>query len=221
MRLLFRALFLLFPWFLRRRLLIFCYGYHLHPTARIGLAWVYPKKLVMGPHSQIGHLTVCVNLDEVRLEEYALIGRGNWITGFPSGHPRHFAHQSDRRPSLQVRRHAAITHRHIIDCTAEVVIGEFATLAGYRSQIITHSIDVVAGRQSSAPVQIGAYSFVGTGCIILGGAVLPRASMLGAASLLNKAYEASYTLYGGTPARPLKTLPADSKYFQRSEGYVD
>ena len=212
---------MLLPWFLRRRLLIACYGYEIQPSARIGLAWVYPKKLVMGPNTYIGHLTVCVHLDEVRLDESALIGKGNWITGFPSGHPRHFVHQPDRRPRLYVQAHAAITHRHMIDCTAEVVIGAFSTVAGYRSQLLTHSIDPVAGRQSSAPILIGDHCFIGTNCVILGGATLPRASILGAASLLNKNHETPYTLYGGVPAKPLKPLAPDAKYFTRTQGFVD
>lgn len=175
----------------------------------------------MGPKSSIGHLTVCVNLEEIRLGENALIGRGNWITGFPAGHARHFAHQPERRPRLHVGDHAAITHRHIIDCTAEVTIGAFATMAGYRSQIITHSIDVAAGRQSSAPVSIGNHAFIGTNCVILGGGALPHSSVLGAASLLNKAYDTPFTLYGGVPARPLKALTPKSAYFTRVEGFVD
>ncbi len=221
MKTLFRAFLVLFPWFLRRRILTACYGYEIHPSARIGLAWVYPRKLIMGPDSHIGHLTVCVNLDEVRLDQSALLGRGNWVTGFPSGHPRHFAHQPDRQPRLHLEQHAAITNRHIIDCTATVVIGEFSTLAGFRSQILTHSIDVIASRQSALPVRIGPRCFVGTNCVILGGAVLPPCSVLGASSLLNKAYDTPCTLYGGVPARPLKTLPAEARYFTRPRGYVD
>ena len=143
-----------------------------------------------------------------------------WITGFPPGPSRHFAHQPERRPELHVGAHAAITHRHLIDCTATVTIGPFTTFAGYQSQILTHSIDLAASRQSSAPVTIGAYCFVGTNCVLLGGAALPDRSVLGAKSLLNKAYAEELTLYGGTPARPIQALPEDTAYFHRAEGNV-
>ena len=53
---------------------------------------------------------------------------------------------------------------------------------------MTHSIDLAAGRQASAPVVIGEYGFVGTNCVLLGGSVLPERCVLGAKSLLNKAW---------------------------------
>jgi acetyltransferase-like isoleucine patch superfamily enzyme len=151
---------------------------------------------------------------------HAIIGQLNWITGFPSGNSRHFAHQSERQPELILGRHAGISSRHLIDCTARVRIGAFATIAGFRSQLITHSIDLAAGRQSSKPIDIGEYCFLGTDSVILGGAVLPHHSVLGAKSLLNKRWEVPFFLYGGVPAQPLKELSPELQYFRRTEGFV-
>jgi acetyltransferase-like isoleucine patch superfamily enzyme len=209
------------PWCLRRRLLRLLFGWHCHASARIGLAFLAPVRLTMAAGSSIGHLTVCRGLDLLELQEQASIGRGNWITGFPTGGGRHFTHQPDRRCELVVERHAAITNRHLIDCTSSVRIGAFATVAGFQSQILTHSIDLAANRQSSAPVVIGHHCFVGTNCVLLGGAVLPDCSVLGAKSLLNKAYGETYRLYAGVPARAIKDLPADLAYFTRAVGFVD
>jgi acetyltransferase-like isoleucine patch superfamily enzyme len=122
---------------------------------------------------------------------------------------------------LVLGEHAAISNRHMIDCTARVVIGRFTTFAGFYSQILTHSIDLEKGRQSSEPVEIGEYSFVGTNCILLGGSVLPDRSVLAAKSLLNKKHSEPQTLYGGVPAKPIKALPANWAYFQRTAGFVD
>jgi acetyltransferase-like isoleucine patch superfamily enzyme len=220
MKPLFLLLTTLLPWELRRRLLMRWCGFELHPTARIGLSWVLPGRLVMGAHSSIGNLTVCKNLGAVFLGEHASVGNLCWITGFPPGPSRHFAHQPERRPELHLGAHAAITHRHLIDCTATVSIGAFTTFAGFQSQILTHSIDLAACRQSSEPVTIGTHCFVGTNCVLLGGAVLPDRSVLGAKSLLNKAFTAPLTLYGGVPAKPIQTLPEDTAYFHRTEGNV-
>ncbi len=143
---------LLLPWSWRRRLLEKRFGYSLHPTSRIGLAWVFPQRLVMEAHTSIGDLTVCKNIALLHLHEHSTIGRGNWITGFPLGQSRHFAHETDRRPELIVGAHSAITHRHLIDCTNSVTIGSFTTFAGFRSQILTHTIDLATNRQSSARV---------------------------------------------------------------------
>ena len=222
MKTLLAALSIFLPWALRRRLLGRAFGYEIHPTARIGFSLVLPQRLVMEASAYIGHGTMCKNLGSIHLHEHAFIGNGNWITGYPPGPSRHFAHQPDRRPELILGRHAAITNRHFIDCTATVSIGAFTTFAGFSSQILTHSIDLAASRQAASPVTIGEYCFVGTNCVLLGGSALPDRSVLGAKSLLNKAFQETGTLYGGVPAKPLSTLPVDRMaYFRRETGFVD
>lgn len=208
------------PWSARRSFLEKQFGYQIHPTSRIGLAWIFPTRLVMEEESRIDHLTICKNIDLLHLRSHASIGRGNWITGFPLGSSRHFAEETDRRPELILGEHSAITHRHLIDCTSSVEIGRFTTFAGFQSQILTHSIDIENSRQASAPVRVGDYCFVGTNSVLLGGSVLPDYCVLGAKSLLNKAFTDSYQLYGGVPAEPVKKLSPESKYFTRSEGFV-
>jgi acetyltransferase-like isoleucine patch superfamily enzyme len=210
----------LLPWPARRRLLVSQFGYTIHPSSRIGLAWICPRRLIMEENSSIGHLTLCKNIDLLHLGAHAMIGQLNWITGFPTGSSRHFAHQTDRQPELILETHAGISSRHLIDCTARVRIGAFATLAGFRSQLITHSIDLEAGRQSSEPIEIGEYCFVGTDSVILGGSALPHHSVLGAKSLLNKKWAAPFHLYAGVPAKPLKELSHEREYFRRREGFV-
>jgi len=211
---------ILLPWPARRSILEKQFGYSIHPTSRIGLAWICPRRLIMEENSRIGHFTLCKNIDLLHLGAHAIIGQLNWITGFPSGNSRHFAHQMDRHPELILEAHAGISSRHLIDCTARVRIGAFATVAGFRSQLVTHSIDLPAGRQSSEPIEIGEYSFVGTEAVILGGSSLPHHSVLAAKSLLNKKWDEPYRLYGGVPAKPLKELPQDMEYFRRKEGFV-
>ena len=147
------------------------------------------------------------------------MGRGPVLHPFSS--PVHdLRSETDRSPELILEKHAGISSRHLIDCTARVRIGAYATLAGFRSQLITHSIDLAANRQSSEPIEIGEYCFVGTDSVILGGAVLPHHSVLGAKSLLNKKWETPFQLYGGVPAKPLRELSPELEYFRRSEGFV-
>jgi acyl-[acyl carrier protein]--UDP-N-acetylglucosamine O-acyltransferase len=210
----------LLPWSWRRSFLEKQFGFQIHPTSRIGLAWILPNRLIMEEGSSIGTATVCKNIDLLHLKTQATIGRGNWITGFPLGPSPHFAHQTDRRPELILGEHSAITNRHLLDCTNSVTIGRFTTFAGFHSQIISHSIDLEQNRQSSQRVRVGDYCFVGTNCVLLGGSVLPDFCVLGAKSLLNKSFTDTYQLYGGVPARPIKALSRDCKYFQRTEGFV-
>ena len=211
----------LLPWPLRRRALQSWFGYRIHPSARIGLSWIFPGHLVMDEGARIGHLNVAVNLDRIEMGTKASIGRGNWITGFSTKTAsKHFSHQPARQAALIIGEHTAITKKHHLDCTSLITIGAFSTVAGYGSQFLTHGIDVIENRQDSAPIIIGAYTFVGTDVVILGGAVLPARCVLGAKSLLNKNYTESGMLYGGVPAQPIKRIADDGKYFTRTEGFV-
>ena len=209
------------PWFIRRRILNSLFGYEIHANARIGLAWVFPGKLRMASGAHIDHFTTAIHLDLVQLGENASIGRGNWITGLStSGSHKHFKHQTNRKAVLILEEAAAITKNHHIDCTNEIHIGKFATIAGYQSQFLTHSINIMENRQDSAPIRIGAYAFVGTNVVVLGGAVLPAYAVLGAKSLLNKKFTDEYYLYGGIPSKQLQEIPKDAKYFLRTEWFV-
>src|SRR2546421_128103 len=124
---------LLLPWQMRRAFLEQQFGFQIHPTARIGLAWVLPSRLIMEENTSIGHFTVAKNLNLLHLKAHATIGRGNWITGFPLGDSRHFASETERRPELVMGEHSAITHRHLFDCTNAITIGRFTTVAGVSS----------------------------------------------------------------------------------------
>jgi acetyltransferase-like isoleucine patch superfamily enzyme len=175
----------------------------------------------MSSKSRIDHFSVVVNLDLLIMGKNSSIGRNNWITGFPTGTSSpHFAYQPERQAELHIGDHAAITKHHHIDCTNKVTIGPYTTIAGYQSQLLSHSIDHQRNRQHSEPITIGAYCFVGTSCVILGGAVLPDHCVLGALSLLNKPYIETWSLYAGQPAQRRKAIPTDAAYFSRSQGFV-
>ena len=211
---------LFLPWKMRRLFLERQFGYEIHPTCQMGFSCIFPARLIMEEGSCIEHLTLCKNIDLLHLRPHASIGRANWITGFPLIPSPHFAEEKDRHPELIVGEHSAITHRHFIDCTNSVVIGRFTTMAGFQSQILTHSIDLEKNRQTSAPVRVGDYCFIGTNCVLLGGSSLPNYSVLGAKSLLNKSFAESHQLYAGVPAQPIKKLSPELQYFRRTEGFV-
>lgn len=221
MKLLIHLMTVLLPWGLRRAILCKVFGYQIDATARIGLAMVYPQKLIMGPRSRIGHGTVCRGITLLQLGEYASIGTGNWIGGHPeNGGGGYFEGEAERRSALILEEHAAVTTRHIIDCTNRIRLGKFSTLAGFNSQLLTHSIDIFEGRQTSGPIDIGAYCFVGTGVVILKDSALPDYSVLGARALLQSRHVETHTLYAGVPAKAVKALPTDAAYFTRVKGVV-
>lgn len=211
-----------FPWSFRRLVLKIVCNFQIDKTAYIS-RWslIMPRRLEMKPRSFIGPCTLCKGLDLLRIEEFGYIGALNWITAFPSGtESHHFDLDPERKPRLVIERHAAITNRHLIDCTDEVALGAFSIFAGFRSQILTHSVDLNESRQRCKPVRIGHHCFVGTACVCLGGSSLPDKSVLGAHSLLNKEHDKAGYLYGGVPAKPIKALNWEAKYFSRQTGFI-
>ena len=212
---------MILPWRIKRWILNRFYKYDLHPKAHIGLSYIFPKHLVMEEGAVIGHLNVAIHLDNMVIGKNSSIARFNWITCFPTGtDSRHFSHQIDRVSRLIIGEESAITKKHHIDCTNSIVIGKFVTIAGYASQFLTHSIDVYEGRQDSHPITIGDYVFVSTGVRVLGGAELPAHSVLAAGAVLTKSYTDEWKVYGGVPAKPIKDIPKNAKYFTRERGFV-
>jgi acetyltransferase-like isoleucine patch superfamily enzyme len=216
-----KALIVILPWLLKRRLLIFFYDYKLNPSSHIGYSWIFPDKLILEENASIGHFNVAIHLHNMVLKKGAKIGRGNWITGFSlKTNSQHFTHQKDRIPELILSEESAITKNHHIDCTHQIFIGKFTTIGGYQSQLLTHAINIEKGIQDSKPIYIGNYCFIGTNVVILGGAVLPSYSVLGAKSLLNKKFEEEYNVYGGVPAIAVQSLSKEAAYFTRESGFV-
>jgi acetyltransferase-like isoleucine patch superfamily enzyme len=213
---------LIFPWTIRRLIYRKFFNYKLDSASYIGLSWIYPNELILGKNSSIGSLTVCKNIDRVQLGNDCSIGSLNWITGFPSNlkHTGHFAKEANRIPALIMKDHSAITSRHLIDCTNTIIIGEYTTIAGIRSQILTHSINIHGACQESNEITIGKYCFIGTASVILKGSIIPDYSVVGAMSLVNKKFEESYCLYGGVPARKIKPMQKNCAYYERNEGYI-
>ncbi|MBX7446625.1 hypothetical protein GR927_01375 [Mycolicibacterium sp. 3033] len=208
------------PWALRRRLLAGLFGFRIHPTARIGLSLVLAERVEMGEGSVIKHLNMIKGLTELTLGPRVRIGNLNWITGLLPNHPDFFREEPDRISALVVGEDAAITNRHLLDCTNRITIGRFATIGGFRSQFITHGIDIGPNRQSSLPIEIGDYCFTGTSVIILKGAVLGPRCVLGAGSMLRGQFLGAYKLISGNPAKPVRDLVQSSEYFHRTQGMV-
>src|SRR5829696_6862500 len=151
------------PWVLKRSALTLLLGYQLDRRARIGYSILAVASVRMGKDAHIGHLTVCRGLKALEIGDYGRIGNLNWITG-DGDNPLPRARSNNKaEPMLRVGTHSAITHRHYIDCSDHIEIGAFTTVAGVRSQCLTHSIDLEVCCQQAEPIRIGNYCFVGTG----------------------------------------------------------
>lgn len=213
----------IFPWRIKRFILTKFYGYDIDRSARIGLSYIFPKKLEMGPNTVIRNFCVCINLDRLKMEDNSRIGRGCWITGFPTGTKSvFFAHQKDRKAELIIGNYSLILRNHHFDCTNQILIGKYTTIAGYNSQFLTHSVNIHKNIQDSEPIIIGDYCFIGTRNIILGGSKIPSKSATGAGAVTVKDLSnyGDYSLFGGVPAKFIKKLSVEDLYFQREIGDV-
>lgn len=207
-----------FPWKLRRLILIHFYHYKIAKSAYIGIAYVYPKHLIMEEGTIIKHFNVAINLDKIILKQNSLIDRSNWITGYPTGtNKKYFEDEKERESMLILGENSVITKKHYLDCTNVVNIGKYVTIAGYNSQFLTHSVDIYYNRQKSHPINIGDYCFISTRVIILGGSSLPDKSVLGAGAVLNRHYsnDLPFGLYVGVPASRKNDIDDKALYFQR------
>jgi acetyltransferase-like isoleucine patch superfamily enzyme len=209
------------PWRLKRFLLAKCFGFKIHRTAYIGLSVLNVADLEMAPGSTIGHLNFIRSIARLDLGASASIGNLNWITGAVSYLPKKNPPKKSNPGSLLIGEHSAITNRHYIDCSGGVKIDRFSILAGVRTTLLTHSVDLQASRQNIDGVMVGSYCFVGTSCVLLPGSNLPDYSVLGAGSILTQYFEESHALYAGNPARGIKSLSKDALFFTREKGHVD
>ena len=171
------------PWPLQRLVLRALLGWKLHPTSRIGMSLILADRVVLEEGARIGHLQPISPIGLLHLERFAVLGHGNIVGG--GQRSPNYREEPDRVSALILEEHAAVTRHHILDCSNTIVIGRFTTFAGYRSQILTHSPDFSRSHQTTRPVRIGSYCFVGTGSIILFGSELPDFCFLGAGSVLS------------------------------------
>lgn len=220
-----KMIFLLLSVLLPTKIKVFMYvrllGWDIHPSAKIGLSLILCNKLAMGAGSRIGNFTVVKGVSLVRMDTLSSLGSLNWVTGFPLMPSKHFRADENRQTTLHIKEHGAITNRHLIDCTDSVIIGRFTTFAGYRSQILTHSINLKESRQRCSPVIVGDYCFIGTSCVLLPGTKIPNKSILAAGAVLSNEFQDEGCLYGGVPAKKIKHLELNSyKYMNRTDGYV-
>ena len=193
-------------------------GAHIDRSARIGLSIVDSDVLEMGPGSRIGHLTMLRGLRRTHLGAGASVGNLNWITASPV-----FRTQSPRNTEhgcFTLGRESAVTSRHYVDCSGGVMIGEYTTVAGVRSTILSHEIDLLAGVQTSTATHIGNFCFVSSNVCLTAGSSIPDRSAVAMGAVVVGDLETSGALYGGVPARLLRSGIDAGAYFRRRKGFV-
>lgn len=198
--------------FIGRRFL----NWDIHPTAHLGRSLIFVKKLTMGPGSSIGPFNVIRDLEELRMGEGANIAARNWIIGVPLEsviYPK----AVERDPSLVMGDWAMITVAHDIDVADRVELKAHAAVAGFRSSILTHSLNLVNDRFVTGSVLLEERSVLMSGCTMMTGTRIPARSIVSAGSVVATRLIEEQTFYRGNPAEKVRPLP-DSLAFYAREG---
>jgi acetyltransferase-like isoleucine patch superfamily enzyme len=193
------------------------FGHEIARSARIGpVLALNVGRAAIGDGATIAALNVFRSLRLLKMGDGATMGSLNMI----SAHPGYQALHPDVG-SLTMGDGAAITSRHNVDCSGIVRIGDMSAVAGQRTTILSHEIDITVNVQSAGRVIIGERSAVLTNCLLLKGAVLPPYSLLTANSMLIRTRELNPApgIYGGSPAQFVRSNPPDDgeSWFERAE----
>ncbi|MEJ7848411.1 MAG: hypothetical protein WKF92_10010 [Pyrinomonadaceae bacterium] len=164
-------------------------------------AFVGVKKLLIGEHTRVGTLNIVRGGDEVRLGRYCDILRLNEINSIREPD---IINEADPRFILGDGSMIAASHK--IDFTDKVEFGKRVILGGRNSSIWTHN------RQSTEPVSIGDYSYIGSEIRIAPGGEIPAKCIVGIGSVITKKFESENRLIAGVPAKEVKELDADGRF---------
>lgn len=198
--------------FLFRRLL----GWQIATTATIGFSYLAALDVVMAERSRIGHLSVFRDI-RLRMGSDSLIGNWNWVSAARDFHEHDPSAKSVAMLSLGA--HSAVTSRHYIDASGGVTIGSYTTVAGVRSTILSHQIDLERSVQTVRSVRIGDYCFLSSNICIVPGAEIENEVVVAMGAVVVGHLEPTRS-YGGIPAKPIQSSANSGAYFRRRRGVV-
>jgi carbonic anhydrase/acetyltransferase-like protein (isoleucine patch superfamily) len=199
-------------WLLRRL------GWQVAPDARIGpCLFLRIRTVSIGAGAHVGPFNVVRDLDTFDVGAGAIIGQWNWISAAaPLVHSVGGPHVG----RFMLGEHAGFTSRHYVDASGGVEIGAFAQMAGVRSTVITHGIDMVQSRQTVRGCSIGHHAVIGSNVKLVPGAHVPDESLVAMGSVVTPGLQEPSVLYRGVPATRAKDLPK-GRFASRPRGPVD
>lgn len=220
-RLLFLALFAVFPSFLKRPCYRLFFGYRIGKRVKIGLSLLDARhcqidddvrighfnvitrveKLIIGAHTKIGHLNIIRGGDEVNLGRYSEIMRMNEINSIPDPD---VVNKID--PRFFLGDGSIVTTGHKIDFTDRVEIGRRVIIGGRNSSLWTHN------RQRTMPIIIGPLVYIGSDIRMAPGSGIPPRCIVGIGAVVTAQLKEEGKLIVGVPAKPVKDLSEEDQF---------
>ena len=157
--------------------------------------------LRLGDHVRIGHLNVIRGGEEVQVGRYAEIMRRNELNSIVGADP---VNPTDAR--LLIGAGTVVTDGHRLDFTDQIELGQRVIIGGRNSSLWTHN------RQRTAPITIGAQTYLGSESRLAPGSRLPARSIVALGSVVSGEIEGEESLIGGVPAKVLRPLDEHDRF---------
>jgi acetyltransferase-like isoleucine patch superfamily enzyme len=190
------------------------FGFRIGAGAHIGCSLLDVDHLELGDGARVGHGNVLTGTRSVRLGVGAEIGYGNILRGGDEIVLDRFATvlrfnvlnsipdndcEGPTDPRLHLGPGAYVVSGHRLDFTDRITLGTNVIVAGRNSSLWTHN------RQSTRPIAIGDFCYLGSEVRIAPGASLGDWSILGMGAVLAGS-AAAHTVHGGVPAKPIRAI---------------
>jgi len=219
MRRLFLLLIAVLPSSVKIAILRQMFGYKIGNGVRIGFSVIDVRHCELDDGCSIGHLNTIQGFDLLRIGRSSSILNLNRITG-SSRTSQLFPHSTCKESAFCMGEESCLTSRHLVDVQDRIEIGAFTTIAGATSQIWTHGIDVEMAQQTTHPVRVGSYSYIGARVLLLPGCVVPDRCVVAAGAVVAGVLPEENAVYAGMPAA-LKKSGIQGAYFTRKRGPVE
>jgi acetyltransferase-like isoleucine patch superfamily enzyme len=186
------------------------------PSVQVGPCVFFGvKRVLLGPHARLASFSVYRDLEVLRVARNCRIGHWNYVTAARELRTPALDSTPNTQPAtLELEDSAVITSRHYIDCSGGVHVGAFTVLAGVRSTVMSHHVDVSRCEQAIASVNIGRHCLLGSNVTVVPGTRIPDSSYIAMGSVVTGELRAAETLYAGVPAQPVRHI-GDQPFFKR------
>lgn len=166
-----------------------------HTTIGHGNAFTSVRRLIIGDHVHIGALNLIRGGEEVNLGRWSQILRRNELNSIVGADPL-----NPVDPRLLIGPGCVVTDGHRLDFTDRIELAERVIIGGRNSSLWTHS------RQRTAPVTIGARTYLGSESRLAPGSSLPAHCIVTLGSVVSGQIKGERSLIGGVPAKVLRGL---------------
>ncbi|MFN2502111.1 MAG: hypothetical protein ABR530_08875 [Pyrinomonadaceae bacterium] len=164
-------------------------------------AFVGTRNVTIGEHTRIGVLNIFRGGETIRIGRYCEVLRLNEINSIMEPDTINVAD-----PTFILGDGCMIGASHKLDFTDRVEFGKRVILGGRNSSVWTHN------RQSTEPVTVGDYSYLGSEIRIAPGASIPPKCIVGIGAVVAGKFETEDQLIAGVPAREVKSLGEEGRF---------